>query len=55
LAEWQSRFQRAWPRIASLGFPTRFKRTWEYYLAYCEADFRAGAIDVGLYRIEKPS
>ncbi|HZL58619.1 MAG TPA: cyclopropane-fatty-acyl-phospholipid synthase family protein [Stellaceae bacterium] len=55
LAEWQARFQRAWPRIASFGFPTRFKRTWEYYLAYCEAGFRAGAIDVGLYRIEKPS
>jgi cyclopropane-fatty-acyl-phospholipid synthase len=27
---------------------------WEYYLAYCEAGFRAGTIDVGLYRIEKP-
>jgi cyclopropane-fatty-acyl-phospholipid synthase len=28
---------------------------WEYYLAYCEAGFRAGALDVGLYRIVRPS
>jgi len=54
LAEWNRRFQRAWTDIAALGFDTRFKRMWEYYLAYCEAGFRAGTIDVGLYRIEKP-
>ena len=54
LAEWNQRFQRAWTDIAPLGFDTRFKRMWEYYLAYCEAGFRAGTIDVGLYRIEKP-
>jgi cyclopropane-fatty-acyl-phospholipid synthase len=53
LADWQRRFQSAWPRIAALGFPAQFKRKWEYYLAYCEAGFRAGLIDVGLYRIEK--
>ena len=53
LAEWQRRFQQSWPRIAGLGFPARFKRKWEYYLAYCEAGFRTGLIDVGLYRIEK--
>ena len=52
LAEWQRRFQQAWPRISGLGFPARFKRKWEYYLAYCEAGFRTGLIDVGLYRIE---
>lgn len=53
LAEWQRRFQHAWPSIAPLGFGPRFKRLWEYYLAYCEAGFRVGAIDVGFYRIEK--
>jgi cyclopropane-fatty-acyl-phospholipid synthase len=55
LAEWQRRFQRAWNSIAVLGFDQRFKRMWEYYLASCEAGFRSGAIDVGLYRIEKPT
>ncbi len=53
LAEWNRRFQRAWADIAALGFDARFKRMWEYYLAYCEAGFRAGTIDVGLYRIER--
>ncbi len=52
LALWQARFQAAWPRIAAMGFDRRFKRMWEYYLAYCEAGFRAGALDVGLYRLE---
>jgi cyclopropane-fatty-acyl-phospholipid synthase len=54
LAEWRRRFEEAWPSIATLGFGVRFKRMWEYYLAYCEAGFRMGAIDVGFYRIEKP-
>jgi cyclopropane-fatty-acyl-phospholipid synthase len=54
LAEWQRRFQESWPQIAALGFPPRFKRMWEFYLAYCEAGFRAARIDVGLYRIETP-
>jgi cyclopropane-fatty-acyl-phospholipid synthase len=53
LALWQKRFQAAWPAIAALGFDRRFKRMWEYYLAYCEAGFRAGALDVGLYRLER--
>jgi cyclopropane-fatty-acyl-phospholipid synthase len=51
LAEWNDRFQASWPDIAALNvgrhaFDTRFKRMWEYYLAYCEAGFRAGVIDV---------
>jgi cyclopropane-fatty-acyl-phospholipid synthase len=53
LALWQERFQAAWPRIANLGFDRRFKRLWEYYLAYCEAGFRAATLDVGLYRLER--
>lgn len=54
LAEWNNRFQHAWPRLQPLGFDAAFKRKWEYYLAYCEAGFRAGAIDVSLYRIRRP-
>ena len=48
---WQERFQAAWPDIAASGFSARFKLMWEYYLSYCEAGFRAGAIDVGLWRL----
>jgi cyclopropane-fatty-acyl-phospholipid synthase len=46
LAEWNNRFQAAWDDIRAQGFDTRFKRMWEYYLAYCEAGFRADNIDV---------
>jgi cyclopropane-fatty-acyl-phospholipid synthase len=53
LALWQKQFQQAWPRVAGLGFDARFKRLWEYYLAYCEGGFRAGSIDVAQYRLKK--
>ena len=46
LAVWNRQFQAAWPSIRALGFDERFKRMWEYYLAYCEGGFRAGTIDV---------
>jgi len=55
LNEWNRRFQRAWPQIEAMGYSKRFKRTWEYYLAYCEGGFRSKAIDVGLYLMEKPA
>ncbi len=53
-AEWRRRFLDAWPEIAALGFDARFKRLWDYYLAYCEAGFRAGTVDVSLWVFEKP-
>ena len=46
LALWRDRFRAAWPTIQPLGFDERFRRLWEYYLAYCEAGFRSGNIDV---------
>ena len=52
LAEWRRRFELAWPEIAAMGFPPRFRRLWHYYLCYCEAGFRAGVLDVGLWRLE---
>jgi cyclopropane-fatty-acyl-phospholipid synthase len=51
LAEWRRRFLQAWPDIEALGFDTRFKRMWEYYLSYCEVGFRAGAINVSLLKL----
>jgi cyclopropane-fatty-acyl-phospholipid synthase len=51
LAAWRERFQQSWPRAMQLGFDERFKRMWEYYLAYCEAGFRVGLLEVGLYKI----
>ena len=49
LAEWRRRFHAAWPTIAALGYDDAFRRLWEYYLCYCEAGFRSGRVDVGLF------
>jgi cyclopropane-fatty-acyl-phospholipid synthase len=46
LAEWNRRFQSAWHELEPMGFDRRFKRMWEFYLAYCEAGFRTGSTDV---------
>lgn len=49
LALWRDDFERAWPGIAAQEggrFDERFRRMWRYYLAYCEAGFRIGRIDL---------
>ncbi|MCB1940416.1 MAG: class I SAM-dependent methyltransferase, partial [Rhodocyclaceae bacterium] len=46
LAHWRQAFDDALPRVAALGFDERFQRMWRFYLAYCEAGFRDGHIDV---------
>ena len=46
LATWRNNFRQAWPNLKPLGFDERFRRLWEYYLAYCEAGFLSGNIDV---------
>ncbi len=46
LAIWRSNFRAAWPNLMPWGFDDRFRRLWEYYLAYCEAGFLSGNIDV---------
>jgi len=51
LGEWRRRFLRAWPTIEQLGADLPFRRLWDYYLCYCAAGFRTGAIDVGLYTL----
>ena len=52
LAEWRIRFRQRSGAVQALGFDQRFRRLWEYYLAYCEAGFTAGTIDVGLFVLE---
>jgi cyclopropane-fatty-acyl-phospholipid synthase len=54
LAEWRIAFKEQLPRVAAQGFDDRFLRTWEFYLAYCEAGFRARSIDVMQFTLEKP-
>ncbi len=51
LRRWRASFLAAWPAIHSEKFDEEFRRTWEFYLAYCEAGFRAGYIDVAQIRL----
>jgi cyclopropane-fatty-acyl-phospholipid synthase len=53
LRRWRECFDSRWHRIAPLGFDERFKRMWDYYLASCEGGFRAGAIDVGQFKLTR--
>lgn len=46
---WDRAFAAQWHKIEPLGFDTRFKRMWRYYLHYCAAGFRSGRIDVGQF------
>lgn len=46
LSEWRDRFLARWQEIQPLGFDERFKKLWVFYLAYCEAGFRAKTTDV---------
>jgi cyclopropane-fatty-acyl-phospholipid synthase len=55
LAEWRSRFLRAWSEAQPLGVDLRLRRLWDYYLCYCIAGFRAVWIDVGLYTLRHKS
>jgi cyclopropane-fatty-acyl-phospholipid synthase len=44
LRAWRQRFLERFDEARALGFDDTFRRTWEFYLAYCEAGFRAGAL-----------
>lgn len=55
LAHWNTRFQDRWASVAALGFDETFRRMWEFYLAYCEAGFRVGYLDVFQFSLERPS
>jgi cyclopropane-fatty-acyl-phospholipid synthase len=52
LARWREAFLARARDVRQIGFDERFLRIWHFYLAYCEAGFRAGSIDVAQYRLE---
>ncbi len=53
LARWRSAFLQREPQVRRLGFDTRFLRTWEFYLAYCEAAFATGNTDVVQFTLQR--
>jgi cyclopropane-fatty-acyl-phospholipid synthase len=46
LALWRKAFHQALPEVRAQGFDERFIRTWDFYLAYCEAGFASQNTDV---------
>jgi len=55
LRRWRERFQAEDARVRQLGFDTRFMRTWEFYLAYCEAAFATGNTGVMQFTLRRPA
>ncbi len=53
LRRWHLQFDQMRARVLEQGFDATFMRTWEFYLAYCEAAFDAGSIDVVQYTLVK--
>jgi cyclopropane-fatty-acyl-phospholipid synthase len=43
---WRERFNDSTAQVRLLGFDDVFRRTWNLYLAYCEAGFATGYLDV---------
>jgi cyclopropane-fatty-acyl-phospholipid synthase len=54
LRRWRLRFLEEWPRIEGGSFDETFKRMWEFYLAYCEAGFASGYLDVAQVTMTRP-
>ena len=54
LRRWRGAFKSRLPEMRALGYEERFLRTWEFYLAYCEAGFASGCTDVHHFEIARP-
>jgi len=52
LKRWRLSFHQQIDAVRQQGFDERFLRLWHFYLAYCEAGFRAGSVDVAQFRLE---
>jgi cyclopropane-fatty-acyl-phospholipid synthase len=46
LHAWRERFDAHAREVDALGFDATFRRMWDFYLAYCEAGFATGYLDV---------
>jgi cyclopropane-fatty-acyl-phospholipid synthase len=53
LAEWRRQFLAATGKVSALGFSPTFQRMWNLYLAYSEAGFLAGYLDVHQLTLER--
>ncbi len=53
LAMWRSNFIAKLSEVRALGYPEKFIRMWDFYLAYCEAGFESGDTSVMHFTLEK--
>ena len=53
LRRWRETFTDRWTEIQGHGFDETFRRMWEFYLAYCEAGFATGYLDVAQIRFSR--
>ncbi len=53
LRRWRERFEARAADVAHLGFDETFRRMWSLYLAYSEAGFRTGYLDVAQFTLTK--
>ncbi|HWS04433.1 MAG TPA: cyclopropane-fatty-acyl-phospholipid synthase family protein [Burkholderiaceae bacterium] len=54
LRRWREQFLARRQQVVQQGFDEKFMRTWEFYLAYCEAAFAESSIDVVQYTLVRP-
>jgi cyclopropane-fatty-acyl-phospholipid synthase len=55
LRRWRSQFEERADDVQALGFDETFRRMWSLYLAYSEAGFRTGYLDVQQMTLTKGS
>jgi cyclopropane-fatty-acyl-phospholipid synthase len=55
LRRWRHEFMAQEAQVLKLGFDNKFLRTWEFYLAYCEAAFDEANTDVIQFTLQKPA
>jgi len=53
LRRWRERFEVHGAEVARLGFDETFRRMWSLYLAYSEAGFRTGYLDVAQFTLTR--
>ena len=53
LSDWAEAFNAQTPWMEANGYDERFRRMWRYYLAFCEAGFRDGRIDLVQLALQK--
>ncbi|MET0224989.1 MAG: class I SAM-dependent methyltransferase, partial [Dokdonella sp.] len=54
LRAWRERFLAQHDAVRALGYPERFARMWEFYLAYCEGGFLERSIGTAQMLLTKP-